>query len=62
MAGIVATVYTPVNNSLTLYVNHSQLPRGSQPHRASTVRMAAAGLFYTVVGVLYLLTRFGLAV
>lgn len=46
VSGIVAAIHTPFIVLLTLYVNRSRLPEGIRPNLASTLGIAAAGVFY----------------
>lgn len=56
IAGAIEAAHIPFVTALTLYLNHTQLPRELRPSWAVTAVTALAGLFFAVFAGYYLLT------
>jgi hypothetical protein len=59
MAGAIEAAHIPVVTGLTLYLNHTRLPRTLRPSWPVMGMTAAAGLFFTAFAVYYLVQLAG---
>ena len=60
ISGIIGAAITPIFTFLTLWLNRTRLPEALRPNWLSLVGTVAAGLFFTVIIVLYLLHLVGI--